>query len=101
MEEAIVKTVPDFQKYMCFLLDEVCIKDCVYDKPSSQMINLSDINNQLLWLQWLQTSDPDTSLPPKVHGLFQSLEFSYVQFPCENLSGDISFPTCVGMYQVT
>ena len=105
MDEAKVKTVPDFQKYVCLLFDEVRIKeDLVYDKHSSQIIgfiNLGGVNNQLLRFQQLQTSDADSSLPPPVakhmlvfmvRGLFQNLEFPYVQFPCDSLSGDITFP---------
>ena len=105
MDEARVKTIPDFQKYVCLLMDEVRIKeDLVYDKHSSQIIgfiNLGDVNNQLLRFQQLQTSDADSSLPPPVakhmlvfmvRGLFQHLEFPYFQFPGDNLSGDITFP---------
>ena len=105
MDEARVKTIPDFQKYVCLLMDEVRIKeDLVYDKHSSQIIgfiNLGHVNNQLLRFQRLQTSDADSSLPPPVakhmlvfmvRGLFQHLEFPYVQFPCDNLSGDVTFP---------
>lgn len=70
MDEVKIKTVPDFQKYVCLLFDEVRIKeDLAYDKHSSQItgfINLGDANNQLLRFQWLQTSDADSSLPPPV-----------------------------------
>ena len=105
MDEAKVKTIPDLRKYVCLLLDEVRIKeDLVYDKHSSQIIgfiNLGDVNNQLLRFQQLQTSNEDSSLPPPVakhmlvfmvRGIFQYLEFPYVQFPCDNLSGDVTFP---------
>ena len=105
MEEAKVKTIPDFQKYVCLLLDEVRIKeDLVYDKHTSQIIgfiNLGDVNNQLLRFQCSQTSDTDNSLPPPVakhmlvfmvRGLFSKLEFPYVQFPCGTTSGGVVFP---------
>ena len=40
MEEAKVKTIPDFQKYVCLLLDEVRIKeDLVYDKASGKLVH--------------------------------------------------------------
>lgn len=54
MEEAKVKMIPDFQKYVCLLLDEVQIKELVYNKHASQIIgiiNLRDVNNQLLQFQ--------------------------------------------------
>ena len=58
-EEAKVKTIPEFQKYVCLLFDEVRIKeDLVYDKHTSQIIgfiNLGDVNNQLLRFQRSQT----------------------------------------------
>jgi hypothetical protein len=105
MEEAKVKTIPDFQKYVCLLLDEVRIKeDLVYDKHTSQIIgfiNLGDVNNQLLQFQRSQTSDMDNPLPPPVakhmlvfmvRGLFSKLEFPYVQFPCGTTSGGVVFP---------
>ena len=68
MEEAKVNTCPDFQKYVCLLLDEVRIKkDPVYDKHTSQIIgfiNLGDANNQLSRFQCSHTaSDPDDSPP--------------------------------------
>ena len=68
MEEARVRTCPDFLKYVCLMLDEVGIKeDLVYDKHTSQIIgfiNLGDINNQLFRFQCSHTaSDPDDSPP--------------------------------------
>ena len=75
----------------------------MYDKHSSQIIgfiSLGDVNNQLLCFQRL-TSNENSSLPLPVakhvlvfmvRGIFQHLEFPYVQFPCDNLSSDMTFP---------
>ena len=61
MKEAKIKSIPDFQKYICLVFDEVRIKeDLVYDKHSSQIIgfvNLGNINNQLLELERSQTGE--------------------------------------------
>ena len=101
IEEAKIKSIPDFQKYICLVFDEVRIKeDLVYDKHSSQIIgfvNLGNINNQLLELERSQTGE---SQPPvathmlvfMVRGLFSNLEFPYVQVPTSSLAGDVLFP---------
>ena len=108
VEEAKVKTCPDFQKYVCLLFDEVRIKeDLVYDKHTSQIIgfiNLGDVNNQLSRFQRSHTSsdtdDSSPSPPPvakhmlvfMVRGIFSTLEFPYAQFPCGTTSGGEIFP---------
>lgn len=71
MDEAKVKTCPDFQKYVCLLLDEVRIKeDLVYDKHTSQIIgfiNLGDVNNQLSRFQRSHTSSDTDGSPLTFH----------------------------------
>ena len=101
MKEANVKSIPDFQKFICLVFDDVRVKeDLVYDKHSSQIIgfvNLGKVNNQLLELERSQTGE---CKPPvathmlvfMVRGLFSSLEFPYVQVPTSSLSGDVLFP---------
>lgn len=105
MKEAQVDTIQDFQKYVCLVFDEVRVKEgLVYDKHSLQVIgfvNLGDINNQLLKFEQAQTCDSQEVMTPPiakhmlvfmVRGIFTSLEFPYVQFPCSATSGDVVFP---------
>ena len=105
MKEAQIDTIQDFQKYVCLVFDEVRVKEgLVYDKHSLQVIgfvNLGDINNQLLKFERAQTCDSQEVMTPSiakymfvfmVRGIFTSLEFPYVQFPCSSTSGDVVFP---------
>ena len=101
MDEAQIQTLPDFQKFVCLLFDEVRIKeDLVYDKHSSRIIgfiNVGNVNNQLLELERLEDGKGNQCIAKHllvfmVRGLFLRLEFPYAQFPCSSLSGDIIFP---------
>ena len=98
MEEAKIKSIPDFQKYICPVFNEVHIKeDLVYDKHSIRLVNLGNINNQLLELERTQTGE---SQPPvathmlvfMVRGLFSNLKFPYIQVPTSSLAGNVLFP---------
>ena len=60
-----MKTIPEFQKYVCLLFDEVRIKeDLVYDKHTCRIIgfiNLGDVNNQLIRFQRFVTFSTSSS----------------------------------------
>ena len=86
MDEAQIQTLPDFQKFVCLLFDEVRIKeDLVYDKHSSCIIgfiNVGNVNNQLLKLERLQDGKGNQCIAKHllvfmVRGLFLRLEFPY------------------------
>jgi hypothetical protein len=82
-------------------LDEMHIKeDLVYDKHTGKMIgftDLGDINNHLLAYERSQSNGgddqslADSMLSIMVRGLFTTLKFAYVQFPCCKISGDLLF----------
>lgn len=93
--------MPDFQKHVCLVFDEVRIKeDLVYDKHSCQIIgfvNLGNVGNQLLELERFEKGKPSQCVATNmlvfmVRGLFSKLEFAYAQFPCSSLSADLIFP---------
>ena len=96
MSQTNISSLPEFQKYVCLVFDEVKIKeDLVYDKNTAEIIgftNLGDINNQLLELERSETGSQcplaTNMLVFMVRGLFLKLEFPYAQFPCASLSGD-------------
>ncbi len=70
-------------------------------KHSGEMIgfcSLGEVNDQLLAFE-RSLSDNEPSSPElaktmmvfMVRGLFNKLQFPYVQFPCGNISGDLPF----------
>ena len=89
----------DLNKYV--ITDEVHIKeDLVYDKHEGCLIgfvNLGTINNQLLEFVAALSADKEyrslakTMLVFMVRGLFQKLNYPYVQFACAHLSADLLF----------
>ena len=104
MQAADISKCPEWQKHVVLVIDEMYIKeDLVYDKNSGALIgfaNLGEINSHLLQFQAsLESSDSSSSneqlaktmLVFMVRGLFSSLEFPYVQFPCTTISGDLLF----------
>ena len=103
MQVAEISKCPEWKKYVVLVIDEMYIKeDLVYDKNSGALIgfaNLGEINSHLLQFQASVESDTSTSneqlaktmLVFMVQGLFSSLEFPYVQFPCTAISGDLLF----------
>ena len=100
MDVAKIQALPEFQKYVCLVMDEVKVKeDLVYDKNTAEIIgftNLGYINNQLSELEWtekgLQPTLATNMLVFMVRGLFLNLEYPYAQFPCTSLSGEELFP---------
>ena len=91
-------------KCVLLLLDEMHVRhDLVYDKHSGELsgfVNLGEMNEQLLDLEnSLKCGNPSSSMRQlastmmvfMVKGLFSRLQFPYVQFPCNNLSGDLLY----------
>jgi hypothetical protein len=97
-----IKSCPDWHKLVVLLIDEIHIKESlVYDKHSGRMIgyvDLGEVNNHLLEFEKSIEQDDNAStglansmLVMMVRGLFSSLRFPYIQFPCTNLSGELMF----------
>lgn len=96
---AKVSTCPERERSVMLLIDEVHIKEnLVYDKHSHNIIgfaNLGDINEHLTEFELSLTSEQPTNTQKltmtivvfMVRGLFNKLQFPYVQFPCHSLSG--------------
>ena len=75
-------------------------EDLVYDKHTGQVIgfvNLGEVNNHLLLFEQLLNDKEDDPVLAKsmmafmVKGLFTSLRFPYVHFPCTSISGEQIF----------
>ena len=76
-------------------------EDLAYDKHTGKMIgftNLGDINNHLLAFERSieENKDEENVLAKSmmvfmVRGLFTPLRFTYVQFPCSKVTGDLLF----------
>ena len=105
IKEAKLDTVPDFQKHVCLVFDEVRIKeDLVYDKDLVKIIGFVDlgrVNNQLLELEHEATGKRDEVIAKNmvvfmIRNLFSKMEFVYAQFPCSSLSGDLIHPLVWG-----
>ena len=73
----------------------------VYNKHSNALVgftNLGEINNHLLAFERSLLDDTSsdkliakTMTVMMVRGLFSHMEFPYVQFPCDKVSGDLLF----------
>ena len=99
---AKVHSCPEREKCVIMLLDEMHIRqDLVFDKHSGEMIgfcNLGDINDHLLAFE-RSLSDSEMTSPRlaktmmvfMVWGLFNKLQFPYVQFPCADISADLLY----------
>ena len=103
MKEAKINEIPEYQKYVCCIFDEVKVKEgLVYNKESMEIIgfvNIGDISEHLNAYERYCSEN----IPPKpqiathilmfmVRGLFSGLRFPYAQFPCSSLSGDQLYP---------
>ena len=99
---ANILTCPEWHKFVILLIDEMYIReDLVYNKYTGKMIGFTDlgnINNHLLSFERMINEDEVTAKPLAksilaimVKGLFTSLKFPYVHFPCVNISGDMLF----------
>jgi hypothetical protein len=101
MDEVKMDSLPEFQKFVCLLFDEVRIKEqLVYDKHTCQIIgfvDLGEVNNELLDMERSEKGVVQQCLAKNilvfmVRGMFLKLEFPYAQFPCSSLSGDVIYP---------
>eukprot|EP00731_Ephydatia_muelleri_P010173 Em0005g759a len=98
--EANIDSIPDHEKYVCLVFDEVKIKeDLVFDKHSLELVGfvqIGDINTHLSKFE--SCSMPQkTPVAPQlathmlsfmVSGIMTDLQFPYVSFPCSTISGD-------------
>ena len=83
------------------LLNEMHVReDLVYDKNTGHMIgytNLGDMINHLIEFERAVKGNNESHVLAKsmmvmmVHGLFTTLRFPYVQFPCTKITGALLF----------
>ena len=101
MQAATLDTCEDWKKLVMLLLDEMHIKeDLVYDKHTGAMIGfveLGDINEHLLKFERQVKGNTDeeplanSMMVMMVRGIFTTLRFAYVQFPCASITGNLLF----------
>lgn len=94
---------PSYHSLVAILIDEMHVKeDLVYNKHTGQLVgfvDLGSINNHLTRFEQLLLKDDVESNTPlaksivvfMVRGLFSTLKFPYVQFPCSSLTGEQLF----------
>lgn len=98
-EEAKLAEIPDYQKYVALIFDEVKVKeDLVYNKHTGEMIGFVDILDISIHIQAFEQSCNNDAPQQKlashisvfmVRGLFSSLPYPYAQFPCTTASVDV------------
>lgn len=102
IKTAKVDTCPEREKMTLLLLDEMHIReDIVFDKHTGRMIgfaNLGEVNQHLVQFEkaLLEDTQPcpqlvKTMMVFMVQGLFNSLQFPYVQLPCGDLTGELLY----------
>ena len=97
-QEAKIKELPEWKKYVVLLLDEMKIKESlVYDKIGAKVIgfvDLGSVNNQLLEFEQSCNNPPIAThmLVLMVRGIFIHLQYPYAHFPTTKLSGATLFP---------
>lgn len=96
--EAKINTIPEYQKFVCLVFDEVKVKeDLVYDKHTANLlgfVRIGDINDHLVKVE--KSKESETLRPQlathvltfMVSGLFSDLEYPYASFPCTCITGD-------------
>lgn len=104
--EANIDSIPEYQKYVCLVFDEVKVKeDLVYDKHSANLlgfVQIGDINDHLSDFERMKSSEvlrPQLAthiLTFMVCGILSDLEFPYVSFPCSSITGDQLYPLVWG-----
>lgn len=102
VEEAKLAEIPEYQKYVALVFDEVKVKeDLVYNKHSGEVIGFVDITDINMHLKAFERSCDKVTVPQElashmsvfmVRGLFSSLSFPYAQFPCATASADVLHP---------
>ena len=111
MQAADFASCPEWHKLVILLMDEIHIKEnLVYDKHSGVMIGFVDLGEVNNLLSVFERSLESTSTYPAlansmtaimVRGLFSTLRFPYVQFPCSRISGEQLFqPLWEGIYRL-
>jgi len=94
-------TCNEHEKYVIIVMDEMHIKeDLVYNKHNGELIGfviLCETNNHLLEFE-RQMQDTSKIKPLAnsmvvfyARGLFTSFHFSYAQFPCRTVTGELLF----------
>ena len=96
--DAKLDSIPDYQKYVCLVFDEIKVKeDLVYDKHSANLlgfVRIGEVNDHLSRFEKSTSSDtPKPQLATHVltfmvSGILSNLEFPYASFPCSCISGD-------------
>ena len=96
--EAKIDSIPEYQKFVCLVFDEVKVKeDLIYDKHSTSLLSfvkLGSVNDHLSKVEMNDSSDvrkPNLAthvMTFMVSGILSDLEFPYASFPCSALSGD-------------
>ena len=96
--EAKLDSIPEYQKYVCLVFDEMKVKeDLVYDKHSASLlgfVRIGDVNDHLSKFE--QNASADSPKPQfathvltfMVSGILSNFEFPYASFPCSSISGD-------------
>ena len=99
-KEADIDSLPESKRYVALLIDEMKIKDLVYNKRSGQIIgftSLGDVGDLLSEME--QKCAEDTPHPPvsdhvlvlMVRGIFFKLEFPYAHFGTRGVTADFLF----------
>ena len=96
--EAKIDTIPDYQKHVCLIFDEVKIKeDLVFNKHTGELIgftNIGELNECLFKFEQAcrgEIEQPQLAthmLVFMVSGLLSDLQFPYVQFPTDSITAD-------------
>lgn len=106
MEAAKLDSNQEREKCVILLLDEIDIReDLVFDKHTGSMIGFAELGKITMHLlefehqlQSNEVAKPElaakTMLVLMVRGLFNSLQFAYVQFPFMDLSGEMLYENC-------
>jgi hypothetical protein len=98
VEEAQLKKLPEWKKYIVIALDEIKLKESlVYSKHEADVIgfvHIGDVTNQLASFE--KECSNDRPHPPiathmlvlMIRGFFSGLRFPYAHFPTSKLSGE-------------
>ena len=99
MKEVGIDKIPEYQKYVVILFDEMKVKEnIVYDKHSSHVIGFVELNDVYDKLLELEHSGQDVHgsvathiLALMVRGVFTDLRFPFAHFPTKDVAGDHLF----------
>lgn len=100
-KEAEIESLPESQRYVGLLIDEMKIKeDLVYDKYSGHIIGFTSLGDLSDIIKSLEQGCEEAVHPPlskyilvlMVRGIFSRLEFPYAHFGTEGATADFLFP---------